>query len=375
MTDTATPRRRFPALAPLVGVAVALGVVFVAARILPGSPREKHVDVATRPLAASSLPFQRGMALADHVGKHDHEGGVESVRVLRELGCDWIGVSPFAFMRDVTKPEIEFPDFRASQSDFLDSLRALGFHVLLKPDVWSNQFWSGETWRGDLCMQNDADWAAWFDGYREFILHYARVAESHGVEVFCVGLEYVAASRERPDDWRALVRDVREVYSGVVTYAAHWPDEAETLSWWDALDVVGVNLYPDLSESPAVDVEALRTLWRPTVARLESLSTRTGRPIVLTEIGFSSTTQAANDPWRWVRRGAPVSEAEQAVCYEATFEALAGQPWFRGIYWWKWFIDPDAGGPSDPGFTPQGKRACEVLAQWYGPQSRLAGRL
>jgi hypothetical protein len=305
------------------------------------------------------------MALADHVGRHDHPGGVDSARRLRELGCDWIQISPFGFQKDVTRPELSFHDFTATQSAYLDSLRALGFHFLLKPDVWSRQFWSGDVWRGDIRMSSEEDWEKWFQAYRDYILHYAQLAQEQRIEMFCIGLEYVAATAERPQDWRSLIGEVRGMYSGPITYAAHGIAEAESLSFWSELDAIGVNLYPDLCEVPVASAEQLQAAWKPVILRLESLSKKWKKPIVLTEIGFSSTSSAANDPWRWVRDGEPVDEKEQAFCYEAAFRALWDQPWLRGIYWWKWFIEPEAGGPNDNGFTPQGKEAAQVLARWY----------
>jgi hypothetical protein len=161
------------------------------------------------------------MALADHVGRHDHPGGVDSARRLRELGCDWIQISPFGFQKDVTRPELSFHDFTATQSAYLDSLRALGFHFLLKPDVWSRQFWSGDVWRGDIRMSSEEDWEKWFQAYRDYILHYAQLAQEQRIEMFCIGLEYVAATAERPQDWRSLIGEVRGMYSGPITYAAH----------------------------------------------------------------------------------------------------------------------------------------------------------
>jgi hypothetical protein len=320
---------------------------------------------ASLPARTPSRPFQKGMALADHVGRHDHAEGVESARRLRATGCDWIQISPFAFQRDVAKPEIRFRDDTITQTAYFDSLRALGFHILLKPDIWSQQFWSGTVWRGDIAMTSEDDWRAWFSGYRDFMIHYAELAERERVEMLCIGLEYVAATRIRPDDWRALIRDLRAAYSGPLTYASHWPGEADQISFWQELDAIGVNLYPDLCETPVASAEDLSSSWSDTLARLEALSTKWKRPIIVTEIGFSSTLAAANDPWRWVDDDEPVSEREQALCYEAAFRALWGKPWLEGVYWWKWFIEPEAGGPNDSGFTPQGKEAELVLTRWY----------
>jgi hypothetical protein len=35
------------------------------------------------------------------------------------------------------------------------------------------------------------------------------------------------------------------------------------------------------------------------------------------------------------------------------------------MYWWKWPTDPALGGAGDPGFTPNGKPAEEVIRRHY----------
>ena len=52
---------------------------------------------------------------------------------------------------------------------------------------------------------------------------------------------------------------------------------------------------------------------------------------------------------------------------DAAFAALADETsWIRGMYWWKWPTDLSLGGASDPGFTPNGKPAEEVIRRGYG---------
>jgi hypothetical protein len=41
------------------------------------------------------------------------------------------------------------------------------------------------------------------------------------------------------------------------------------------------------------------------------------------------------------------------------------EPWFAGMYWWKWFSDPsDRGRNADP-HSPHGRLAETVLRRWY----------
>jgi len=56
---------------------------------------------------------------------------------------------------------------------------------------------------------------------------------------------------------------------------------------------------------------------------------------------------------------------EQADCYTAAFNAVAGKPWFGGMFWWGWDTNPSAGGPYDSGYTPWRKPAGDILAARY----------
>jgi hypothetical protein len=63
---------------------------------------------------------------------------------------------------------------------------------------------------------------------------------------------------------------------------------------------------------------------------------------------------------------APVNLQVQADAYAAFFETVWRQPWFGGVYWWKWFSDPDDGGTENNDYTPRRKPAELVLQQYFG---------
>src|SRR5262249_31116170 len=110
----------------------------------------------------------------------------------------------------------------------------------------------------------------------------------------------------------------------------------------------------------------LRAGWTRIVAKLEMLAHRTGKPIVITEIGYRAMPDAGMAPSIWPEANPDTSydgEA-QANCYRAALESLRGPPWLRGVYIWKWFSDShDESGPSD--FSPAGKPAERVLGELY----------
>jgi len=86
--------------------------------------------------------------------------------------------------------------------------------------------------------------------------------------------------------------------------------------------------------------------------------------VMFTEVGYSSYDGANTQPWHWPAIP-PVDVGEQADCYEALLSVCRNRPWWKGAFWWNWETDPNAGGLSDMGFTPQNKPAEQVLKDYY----------
>ena len=291
---------------------------------------------------------------------------------------DWIAQTPFGWQQDERSPDVRLVTAgRVHWGETDEGLetttrlaRQLGIATLLKPHVWLRRPGEG-AWVGELGMESEADWERWFASYRRFALHYAALAERLEIEVFCVGTELHRTVRERPEDWRRLIAEVRRVYSGQLTYAANWNREVEDVPFWDALDLIGVQGYVPLAATPVPTVGELEAAWRPHVATLEALARRHRRPILFTEIGYVSRPGTTAEPWQWPERRGESSEARgleaQARAYEAFFRAFWHRPWVAGAYFWKWYPEPPAVAPVD--FSPQGKPAELVLARWYGRAS------
>lgn len=292
----------------------------------------------------------------------------DSLRRLRALGVEWVSITPFGFQRTVADQSIRWGGSRFSESDArLEAVtrqaHALDLRVMLKPHIWLRP----PPWVGQVHQQSESGWQAWFASYREFILHYAHLAQRTGIDAFCIGNE-LEGTTGRDTEWRSLIADVREVYRGPVTYGAT-TDEAERLTFWDALDAIGISAYYPLVNKPTPTRRELRAAWKPIVARLAALAARWRRPILFTEIGYPSADFGAWRQWE-IGRDAPVNLAAQVAAYEAFFDAVWPQPWFAGAYWWKWFSDPAHGGPHDNSHPPQGKPAEDALRRAWGELKR-----
>jgi hypothetical protein len=302
--------------------------------------------------------------------------GAAALDPLAALGVNAISQTPFAFQRDPRAPAL---DFRAPEAplegrgwwgEHAEGVRSVaraarerGIGTLLKPHVWLHGSWPGE-----VAMASEADWEAWFARYRAFVLAWARFAAAEGIEGLCVGTELDGTlGRER--EWRALIAGVRAEFGGLLTYAANWT-HFEAVPFWDALDAIGVNAYFPLSEAARPGADELVAAWQPAKRRLAALAARRERPVVFTEIGYHPAEGALARPWEWDAGGAVLAPECQAAGYEAALRAFLDEPWFGGVFWWKWHAEPrrPRGSAADT-FSPQGLPAEAVLRRFFAARA------
>ncbi|MGD2114166.1 MAG: hypothetical protein PVG07_03875, partial [Acidobacteriota bacterium] len=326
--------------------------------------------------AVLALPdgFLRGVSLA-HPNSVD--GGYHAPAIgdrldeLAALGADSVALMPFAYQPDPAAPGLRFLNGSPTSEHDDGTIHAVrvaharGLTVLWKPHLWIGH----ESWPGEVEMTSEEDWAAWWHTYRRFILHHALLAEYAGADLFSVGVE-LERTVERPE-WAELIADVRRLYSGPVTYSANWAGGAERAVFWDRLDAVGVDAYyPLAGTAEGVSEERLAAGADRVVDRLRALAGRTGRPILLTEVGFAAREAAWIEPYK---QGGTLSEADQARAYRALLGALEralqsaepfpdqtpdrNPPWLRGIYVWKAFSDHQEWRPPGPDFRFLGRPA------------------
>ncbi|GAA4381396.1 glycoside hydrolase family 113 [Hymenobacter koreensis] len=295
---------------------------------------------------------------------------------LKRCNVTWITQTPFGWQTDSASPEVILSTGRRraywgeADSGLVHTARLArqhGISTMLKPHIWLR---TRGQWPGQIQMRTPAEWQQWFASYTAFILHYAKLAEQNRMEALCIGTELRHTSVGHEQQWRQLIKQVRQVYRGKLTYAANWHDEYELIQFWDALDYIGIQAYFPLSKAANPDTATLRRAWQPYVQEIAGVQRRFNRPVIFTEAGYRAIPAAAAAPWEWpnARQPAPIDTAAQAACYEAMFRASWQQPWFAGVFIWKWFpgLRPDSPPRRRADFTPQHQPAEQVMARWYG---------
>lgn len=306
--------------------------------------------------------------LPNDAGGYGSPTSARSLSRLRELGVDWIAITPFGFLSGPTDTSITWQQKGIVETD--ESLRqavndahARGMRVMLKPHIWV----SPPAWAGSVGQTTEEGWRLWFDSYARFLLHYARLAKAMGADTLCVGTE-LEKTTVRTAEWLRLIASVRAVYDGPLTYASN-PQEVHAIRFWDSLDFIGVNGYYPLSPSRTPQVEELVAAWGTEKKRLAELSMRFGKPIVFTELGYRSANFSGWKHWE-IPRDAAVNLQAQANAYEAFYRAIWPEPWCGGVYWWKWHSFPDHSYPGSNDFEPENKPAEAVMSRYYTARDR-----
>lgn len=329
---------------------------------------------STRPMPIQNLA---GMTFA-HEGYRVHNGYggekiVPSMDSLAALNVNALAIVPYTFMRDPEKPVDLFIPGRAGQENDWATIRSAreahsrGWFVLLKPQIWVG----GGHWPGDVDFATDEEWDTFFDNYTYWIMHYALLAEQEQIGGLCLGTELVKTTLKHPDRWRELIRKVRLVYGGQLTYAANWGEEFEGFTFWDDLDAIGLNSYYPLSTSATPTDEELLAGARRWLALAAEVSRQSDRPLWLTEVGFRSVDRSWVNPHAEAD-GRTANPAAQARCYAALLAATAETPELKGMFVWKWPSYLGDTNSWEPGtrFTPGGKPAARLLGGFYGGWGR-----
>lgn len=307
---------------------------------------------------AHAAPVERGVALGLFATDPAWDYG-PLLDEVKALGASHVLIAVVWTQRHMTSARVHRqPGTSPDNATIVRTLRQAqerGLVTTLFPIVRLEEHKPDE-WRGRIAPSAGTD--AWFDSYRDFLRTMARLAQAGGAARLSVGSELV--SLERHDaNWRALIADVRALFSGRVLYSANW-DHFVEVPFWDAVDDVGVTGYFELARDERMpEAAALDEAWRAPREALAKLKARTGKPLVVTEVGYPSVVGAARSPWDETRR-ARVDLDAQVTLYDAFCRAFRrrDEHVLDGFYVWNWF---GFGGPDDGSYTPRNKPAARAL--------------
>ena len=271
------------------------------------------------------------------LGRNPH-----TIDTLIKDNIEWVSIFPYFYQENEQTQEVNTPEIMGQWTKRdsvymgnINNLHQKGIRVMLKPHLWMS-----DGWRSNIHFDSEEKWNVWFESYRKTMLHYAAMASETHVELFCIGTELNSSIEQQPDLWETLIRDIKTIYKGKLTYAANWNDRFEHISFWSELDYIGIQAYFPLTTHESPDLDTIKKGWDPHIEVLENVSEKYNKPILFTEIGYRNDIYATIKPWEWgsafTRLHTKKSDKTQQLAYEALFSKLWDKKWFAGMYAWQW---------------------------------------
>ncbi|MFB3890447.1 MAG: hypothetical protein ACE15C_00340 [Phycisphaerae bacterium] len=306
------------------------------------------------------------------------------IKEIAATGANTVCMSVAAFQQNCGSSSIFFDARKAPSKKRLKELVGLaheqGMRVILMPIVLLDSPREGE-WRGKIDPTKDRNtWDDWWKSYGDYILHCADIAQEAKVEIFMVGSELI--SLEQQDDrWDRLIKQVREHFSGYLSYSANWDHfkaDQGGPRFWDKLDIVGMTTYHDLCGSKEPTLDVLMETWAGIKKDVLAWQATVGRPILFTEAAWPNQVTAAQFPWDYYRSMDKKDPQLQKRCFEAFFKTWAGEPAVAGYLVWEWrnYEGQRTGPDEDSGYCPKDKPAMEIISKYFRlPNGKLTSTL
>ena len=339
--------------------------------------RLRHLALAALLAGPAEAEGIRGLTIGPIENGYHAGVGYGSAAFLRTLyeakaqGATWIALTPFGRVADLHGRGID-PTFEAPHADNRRAVEravlqahALGLKVLLVPHLWVE---SGE-WRAKIDPGSDAGWHEWQRSYGKFVVSWAESAERTHVDLLSLGVELRSwVTTTRAPSFVQLAGEVRRHFHGPLTYSGNWDDAAETCIW-SAVDVIGINAFFPLTDHDDADAGELRQGGEKVQALVTQLHADTGKPVLFTEMGYTTRPDPAKEPWLWPEaiQGVTVDQAAQADAYRGLLGPALENPDFGGFFVWRLYADPDdVSQEPELGFSPRGKLAEIPLREAFG---------
>jgi hypothetical protein len=301
---------------------------------------------------------------------------------MASVGVNWVCVIAMV-MQDTFASTRQYRDFVQTPADdelrdIIDYIHARGMQVQLRPML---ECWDG-TQRMHVTFPDDREILPgrpssyvkqWFDGMCDRTLHYARLATRAGCEAYGLDSELDQIVRHNAH-WKRVVSAARSVFKGHLT-SSHtgMVDFLRELKrpdhWWYDLDSLGSSFYESCADGPGATRETMLERLRKPLDHHRLVAQTYGKPYYFGEIGCCAVAGAAKLPYFWANGGG-YDGNEQARYLDAVCETFWSEPWWAGMFWWKWdeqnyrpsHHDDPAG---DKGFTVWGKPAADTMRRWY----------
>ena len=274
-----------------------------------------------------------------------------------QTGARWVSIVVELYQPNLSIPSVQTnpgTPTPASVAEGIKLAKQYGYHVFVEPLLATG---GPANWGGYVHYHSAQDLSTWFDSYWSTLRPY--VVAAHDADQLAIGTELQGLQDVAPQYWLSLLSNVHNLYSGPLVYDLNWTSLQHSLPTWlksPLLTYLGVSAYFPLVDTPRqVTQQEAVILWHDRVQHwLDLLAEETGKPVVITEIGYRNMIDAGYKPFAYTTT-APRDDMQQALLYNATLTNVFNDQHIAGIFFWAWQIPPF-------GFSKQTE---QTLWKWY----------
>ncbi|HTE33490.1 MAG TPA: hypothetical protein VK666_24075, partial [Chryseolinea sp.] len=384
--------------------------------------------ISQPPIAKTGTPAFRyqSLTLVAWGGTHfydEGQSGLQNIDQIVAAGVNDITLQTISTLRDTSASSftstLDDPTVYADIKKAALYAKSKGLTVTLKPHIQLKGFGVLQN-----ASYSPSDGDAFFASVKHDLANNVKLANEVGAYMLVIGTEMggkiTSVHSENGYDncaaWHKIIAEIRKAAPSLkLTYAATltntWnkleSNEAPRVCFWDALDFLGFDAYPDMNDltqtagpvdfykrmfdngnpilnggddGTADSVFSLHNFMRQYkitnqsqvryvefVAKgIRNLTNRPDMKVIITEVGTPSTTDAFQ---YWGSQAGTINYQAQAAGWDGVMKALTEIPMVEGINIWSvnpWHTPTDANNKKwQMDWDPVGKPAYQVIKKWF----------
>ncbi|QJP34240.1 glycoside hydrolase [Nonlabens sp. Ci31] len=339
--------------------------LFLLLTIAIASCNSQSKDLAQHQTTAQATGASKinGITLVATRDSIDHK----AITPIKNYNANYAAIIPYAWMHSLDQPQINYEEKRGWWGEkpkgvavTIQLMKDQGIDVLLKPQIWIGR---GD-YTGHIKLKTEEAWKTLEDSYTAYIMRFVHIAANEKIGMFCIGTELDSFVKERPAYWQQLIKNIREIYTGKLTYAGNW-DSYKHVSFWNELDFIGVDAYFPLSEEKTPDATTVTKNWQKWKNEMKGISEKFDKKILFSEYGYISADFAGKEPWKNAQEEHEVNEEAQHILFQQLYENMWQEDWMAGGFIWKHHAENSKWHGYEKRFTPQNKKAQKTITEAY----------
>lgn len=302
--------------------------------------------------------YQKGMNIffMPPRNRFEYKDFTGNVAHLKSIGVTTLFLIPYYFTSDPRSNSIDSTSQTIPDSQLCSAIsiaQNAGMEVILKPHI--------DCSNGQPRYTIDpTSYELWMQQYRIFIGKYLNIASQYDHKSFVIATELDNIVENNL--FTSFCDSIRNSTLITIILSTSYNHFIKSTVWQHA-DVVGVNAYYNLDNSHNPEEFTLLETWNYWLNTINQHSQLNGKPVILTEAGFMSRSNAAANPGDFSGNSS-ADAALQEKCYDALLSQACKFKNIQGIFFWQWELGA-LSSASEKDYTPKGKPAENTMKRYW----------